>query len=209
MEQKDFIEKINCDPNLDYRLIPLTQGKFALIDAEDYQRVSLHKWHAHRINGRYYACSMLSRRNVPMHRLIKDIPEGFVCDHINHITLDNRRCNLRICTPAQNSRNRLPSGKGTSVYKGVRRSHHGKWKAQICYENRLIHIGYYDFEQDAAIAYDDMAIELFGQFACLNFHYRPEIKQWLEECYLFFPMSPESLSDKSEKIPREIQNIFL
>ena len=124
-----------------------------------------------------------------MHREIIDIPAGMVCDHINHNRLDNRKCNLRSFTSAQNQPNRLPSRNGTSQYKGVCRdkaSH--KWRAYIGYQNRWIHICYFEDEQEAAIAYDDMAIKLFGEFACLNCQYRPEIRQWKEQMYLFPPM---------------------
>ena len=122
-----------------------------------------------------------------MHREILDVPAGMICDHKNHNGLDNRRCNLRICTPAQNQYNRRLQTGGTSLYKGVYwHKENRKWRAQICHGGLHIHIGYYDYEADAAIAYDDMAIDLFGEFACLNFQYRPEIRQWLREMF-FFP----------------------
>jgi hypothetical protein len=79
-------------------------------------------------------------------------------------------------------------GRGSSRYKGVHwHREHRKWEAQITYRGRLIHIGYYDYETDAAIAYDDMAVELFGEFACLNCNYHPEIRQWLGRTYFFEP----------------------
>ena len=107
-----------------------------------------------------------------------------------------RECNCRwdalgagrIGPPSQNGQNRRPARSGTSRYKGVwlergRR----KWRAAICHQGRTTHVGYYDYEADAAIAYDDKAIELFGEFACLNVQCRPEIKQWLEQAHLFPP----------------------
>ncbi|MBN2271732.1 MAG: HNH endonuclease [Sedimentisphaerales bacterium] len=178
-----------------YRVIPLTQGKFAVVDAEDYDRLCGRKWHAAKNGGQFYAQRYEKRRNIAMHREILDIPPGMVCDHKNHNTLDNRKGNLRICTPAQNQYNQLPRDGGTSRYKGVRwHKDNCKWQAAIGYNSRLIHIGYYEYEADAAIAYDDMAIELFGEFACLNFHHRPEIRLWMEATYLFNPMRNELVS---------------
>jgi hypothetical protein len=55
------------------------------------------------------------------------------------------------------------------------------------HNGRQIHIGYYDYEADAAIAYDDYAAELFGEFAYLNHTHRPEILQWLAQTRLFEP----------------------
>jgi hypothetical protein len=121
-----------------------------------------------------------------MHREIIDAAPSLFCDHINHNTLDNRRCNLRLCTAAQNARNRLPGDNCTSSYKGVFwKKEKKKWCAKIRYNGEHIHLGYFDYEQDAAIAYDDMAIELFGPFACLNVHWRPEIAEWMRQCSLF------------------------
>jgi len=171
-----------------YRLIPLTQGLFALVDAEDYERLSKHKWHVTGGRAGYYAARKVNGRTMTMHREILNVPAGMVCDHKNHNTLDNRKCNLRICTPAQNAQNKRPREGGTSRYKGV--SWHkdkSKWRAVICHRGRTIHIGYYDYQADAAIAYDDRAIELFGEFACLNTQYRPEIKEWLEQTFFFPP----------------------
>jgi len=172
----------------EHRVIPLTQGKFTIVDAEDYDRLAEHKWCAAEISGNFYAQRGAKGTTIKMHREILNIPPGLVCDHKNHNTLDNRRCNLRICTPAQNNYNQLPRDGGTSRYKGVHwHKEHRKWQAQIQHQGRMIHIGYYDYEADAAIAYDDMAIELFGEFACLNFNYHPEIRLWLQETYLFDP----------------------
>ena len=172
----------------DYRLIPLTRGQFAIVDAEDYERLSQYKWCLGGKKGQYYAQRRDHGRMVFMHREILEVPAGMVCDHINHNILDNRKCNLRVCTPAQNQYNRLPSERGTSRYKGVCwHKVSRKWTAEIGFNKRRIHIGYYDYEQDAAIAYDDMAIHLFGEFACLNCSYRPEIRQWMQDCYLFPP----------------------
>jgi len=174
--------------NIEHQVIPLTQGKFTIVDADDYDRVTQHKWFAHKNADRFYALRDAGGKAIRMHREIVDIPPGLVCDHRNHDTLDNRKSNLRICTQAQNSYNQLPRDGGTSRYKGVRwHKDHCKWETSIKHKGRAIHIGYYDYEADAAIAYDDMAVELFGEFACLNFHYRPEIRLWMEATYLFDP----------------------
>ncbi len=174
---------------VEYRLIPLTQELFAIVDADDYDRLAQHKWCVGGKKGQYYAQRKSHGTIVLMHREIIDVPAGFMCDHINHVRLDNRKCNLRVCTPAQNQYNRLPSEHGTSRYKGVCwHKVSRRWEASIGYQNRLIHIGYFDYAEDAAIAYDDMAIHLFGEFACLNYHYRPEIREWIEQMYLFPPM---------------------
>ena len=175
--------------SIEHRVISLTQGKFTIVDAEDYDRLAERKWRAEKRNGqRFYAARHAAGRTIPMHREILDIPPGMLCDHKNHDTLDNRRSDLRICTPAQKSYNRLPQPGGTSRYKGVRwHKDHCKWKARIQHIGRSTHIGYYDYEADAAIAYDDMAVELLGEFACLNFNHRPEIRLWMEATYLFEP----------------------
>ncbi len=172
----------------EHKLIPLTQGKFAIVDVDNYKRLNQYKWCLSGIKGQHYAIRKDHGKIVKMHHEILDVPEGMVCDHINHNRLDNRRCNLRICTLAQNGYNRLPNTTGTSRYKGVHRHKQvRKWVAEIQYKNHSIHIGCFDYEQDAAIAYDDMAIRLFGEFACLNYHCRLEIKQWMQDCYLFPP----------------------
>ena len=97
-------------------------------------------------------------------------PKGMVIDHINHNGLDNRRENLRICTNAENQRNRGKQKNNTSGYKGVDwRKDHKKWRARINKDNKTIHIGYYNIIEEAARAYDAKAKELHGKYAQLNF----------------------------------------
>ncbi len=94
-------------------------------------------------------------------------------DHINGLTLDNRRANLRIATPSQNARNkRIHRGKKASKYKGVYlcpRLKKPKWTARIYIEGRHYTFNGFATETEAAIAYDEAAIRLFGEFARLNF----------------------------------------
>ena len=177
------------------KTIPLSRGLVAIVDADDYDRLAQYKWHVYRSGRSFYARRYCCGNYIIMHHEIIYIPPGKVCDHINHNTLDNRKCNLRACTPSQNMHNQLPREGGTSRYKGVCWSKENrKWVATIHYHRDQIYIGSYDYEEDAAIAYDDKAIELFGKFACLNFEHRPEIRLWLQQCYLFPPTSLVMLS---------------
>ncbi len=184
--------KGNLSTESNAKLIPLTQGRVAIVDAADYQQLNEHKWYALKDSGRFYARRTENGRAIEMHRQILNAPEGLLCDHKNHNGLDNRRANLRLCTPSQNSQNQLPRAGGSSIYKGVSRENN-RWRADIQLNGRHIFIGYFDDQLDAAIAYDDMAIELFGEFACLNLDFHPEIKSWLQDSYLFDPTHYETL----------------
>jgi len=169
--------------------IPLTQGKFAIVDGEDYECLSKHKWHAHREHsGVYYARSnkkVVAGKHVTifMHRLILNVPEGMQTDHINHDGLDNRRKNLRVCTRAQNQHNRRATKRASSRYKGVGwRMRTRKWAAYINKDGSCRFFRYFRYEVRAAKAYDEQASKLFGEFACPNFPYhlrRRNIYRWL------------------------------
>jgi hypothetical protein len=78
--------------------IPLTKGKFAIVDDSDFERVNAFHWTC---NTDGYATSKVG----PMHRFILDAPKGTQVDHRNHDTLDNRRENIWLCTPSQNRLN--------------------------------------------------------------------------------------------------------
>ena len=157
-------------PNDEIRYIALTQGKFAIVDAADYEWLSRYKWYTTNGHaGKCYAAYHRSGQPVLMHRLIMKPPPGFVIDHIDGNGLNNRRSNLRICTQAQNLRNR-PGRAATSRFKGVsfdKRRH--LWAACISDNDRTIHIGHFEDEIEAAFAYDLSAVALAGEFAYLNF----------------------------------------
>ncbi len=158
-----------------FRKISLTQGQTAIVDAEDYEKLSGCKWYVIRKGRTFYAERAdrggRKKRNIPMHRQILDEPAGKCIDHINHNGLDNRRANLRIVTQEQNNWNkRKKSGNCSSQYKGVSwQKSSGRWKTIIVYRGKWIFIGYFDDEVSAAKAYDAKAQELFGEYAALNF----------------------------------------
>ncbi|MHC4424285.1 MAG: HNH endonuclease [Planctomycetota bacterium] len=149
--------------------IPLTRGKFAIVDDEDHERLKGHKWYLVKGKSTYYAATRLGNdKIISMHRMIMNLPEGREVDHINHDGLDNQKHNLRICTHKQNCRNRSPNRNSLSSYKGVTRFW-GKWVAILHSEGKHHYLGRYKSEIEAAKAYDAKAQELFGEFACLNF----------------------------------------
>lgn len=160
------------------REIPLTQGKVALVDDEDFELVSRYKWWLHRVKCTAYAITGRTGRankQVFMHRLILGAATGQQCDHRNSNGLDNRRSNLRACTHQQNQQNRRKqrqrSGKPcSSRFKGVCwQKEHRCWRVHITHNGNVMHLGYFHSEHDAARAYDAKATELFGEFALLNF----------------------------------------
>jgi len=161
------------------RLLPLSQNKFAIVDAEDYDRLNKYKWCLSRsprtnyavrsIKGKRVKGKRAKRKTILMHRFILNAPRGLVVDHINHNGLDNRKKNIRLCTRKQNNRNKRPQGK-TSRYKGVYfNKPRKKFVARICINGKTTHIGVFTDQIDAAKAYDKKAKELFGEFAYLNF----------------------------------------
>lgn len=173
--------------------IPLTQGKIAIVDDEDYKWLSKYKWHYHKGYAARTCRKTGRKRTIYMHREIMRTPEGFVTDHINGNKLDNRRVNLRICTKAQNNMNMKKfrsrkKAKHASRYKGVywRGGRTPKWSAEIRYKGKQIHLGYFETEEEAAKAYDKAAIRLFGSFASPNFVSKGEMQCLKNSSKLYF-----------------------
>jgi hypothetical protein len=159
-----------------FRRIPLTQGKFALVDPDDYYHLSQYKWHAAGRYGKFYAVraakTKTGQKRIQMHRYILNIPDGILVDHLNRNALDNRKENLRPATPAQNICNRAKFRNRTygSKYKGVNCKRPGRlYQAQIQLNRRPIFLGSFQDEVAAAKAYDRAAKKYHGQFAALNF----------------------------------------
>lgn len=147
--------------------IPLSDGQYALVDAADYAWLSQYHWHL--CSGGYAARSEKGKR-ILMHREIMQPPKGMVVDHVDGSRANNCRGNLRVCTRAENQRNqRKQRGsacgfKGVGYLKGSKRCH-----AKVVFEGKTVWLGHFDDEVAAARAYDAKAVELFGEFACLNF----------------------------------------
>ena len=160
-----------------FRKIPLTRGKFAIVDPADYERLAKHKWYAAKRRNTYYAARDYYCRKkkvnvtVQMHRSIFPAPKGLFVDHINRDGLDNRSVNLRSATMAENNRNRSWTVPGkASKYRGVYKYRGQKFfSAAIRHNRKKINLGTFKTEIDAAHAYDTAAKKYHRQFAVLNF----------------------------------------
>jgi len=155
------------------KTIPLTQGKVALVDDQDYEWLNQWKWQYKPTPNTGYAVRSVGPRHkqkrVYMHRIILNPPSGKETDHINSNGLDNRRCNLRACTRSQNHMNRRKKAGCTSQFKGVAWNiYHQQWQASLMVDYKRQHLGLFENEQDAARAYNAAARERFGEFARLN-----------------------------------------
>jgi hypothetical protein len=149
--------------------IPLTQGESTSVDDGDFKEIGKYKWSTLKLKHTCYARGWVDGKVVYMHRMLMGNPKGLDVDHINGNGLDNRRCNLRVCNRSQNSMNNHKRT-GTSKYKGVSwYKRGGKWHSQIMIDGIQKHIAYFDDEIEAAKSYDIHALELFKEYACLNF----------------------------------------
>jgi hypothetical protein len=155
------------------REIPLTQGKRALVDDADYQRLSGTRWYAKKSKAGWYAVRWETvgrvRRIVRMHNVVASPPPGMEADHANGDTLDNTRGNLRVCTRSQNLHNTARSSRpASSRFRGVHLD--GEvWRARLRTNGLRLNLGRFATEVEAAKAYDRAAVEMVGQFARLNF----------------------------------------
>ena len=154
------------------KTILLNNGKEAIVDDSDFDEISKYKWYGNGTsNGMIIYAKRRTKKSdgrkekiISMHRQIMNFPEGKHIDHRNHNGLDNRHCNLRICTGTENmfNRRRLKNKSGfvgVSWFKRLK-----KWRSSVC-----LTIGYFDSKEEAARAYDEAAKKLFGEFANLNF----------------------------------------
>lgn len=161
--------------SFDMKKIELTQKQFALVDDADFEWLNQWKWFTHNKEYSDYAARSCrssgdKRQTVMMHRVILELTDSLVYgDHKNGDGLDNQRHNLRSCTPYYNQGNRRKFTIGTSRFKGVCwNSKRKKWQADIGHMRTTINLGFFNSENDAAIAYNKRAKDLFGQFAKLN-----------------------------------------
>jgi hypothetical protein len=151
------------------------RGRTILVDDQDYDLVKDYTWSVTiDRNGLWYArrgTSINGRwTDVKMHREIMGLKHGDPrhVDHINHnsTVLDNRRSNLRVCTPSQNQMNRrlIRGSKGVSWHKASQ-----KWQARICHGETLMYLGLYESKRAAALAYDEAARSLDSPFVRINY----------------------------------------
>ncbi len=153
-----------------YGVIPLTKGEYTIVDIDDLNTLSKYRWY---YTGKGYAARRFSVAEgigiQLMHRQIMGNPYGLTIDHKNQDKLDNQRSNLRLATDAQNKMNSVKPINNTSGYKGVTWNKRAKkYIAQISHNNKQIYLGHFPDLISAAIAYNDAATELRGDFASLN-----------------------------------------
>lgn len=147
------------------RYIKLSKNTRATICDCHYKLVSKYKWYNHR----GYAATNIDGKYKSMHSLVANTPLGYETDHVNRKIRDNRCSNLRIVTTSENQANRPKSIKSTSGYKGVYwRADRNKYQSRIEVNRVKINLGHFKTKQEAALAYDIAAIQLFGRIAYTN-----------------------------------------
>lgn len=150
------------------KLIPLTQGKFSMVDDEDFDEISKQKWYFTKSG---YAVGKLSRKTHPknrtilMHREILKTPDGFQTDHINGDKLDNRRSNLRVCTSSQNRCNSSFSSKNKLKMKGVYLTRYGTFYAKIAVNGIQKNLRSFKTPYEANEVYKIAVVKYHGEFA--------------------------------------------
>ncbi len=155
------------------KLIDISTPKYpntlAQVDDSDYDWLNQWKWTATACTERIYVRRVVGGKMLSMHRFIMNPPKDMVVDHIDGNTMNNQRGNLRVCGQVQNLWNQRRHVSESSKYKGV--SFHktkNKFQSRISVNGKLIHLGTFGSEIDAAMAHDEAAKKYHGEFAVLN-----------------------------------------
>ncbi len=145
----------------------------AIIDDSDYELVKNYSWNAvfKSTSNSWYAFIRVKSSELKktitlyMHQLFLQPKNGFLIDHINHDTLDNRRCNLRYATKSQNAMNMKMRCDNISGAVGVSwRKDRNKWRAFITVNMKQISLGHFENIEDAIQARAKAEDEYFGEF---------------------------------------------
>lgn len=161
--------------------IKLTQGKVALVDDEDYEILCKWKWYAHKTSKNahtFYAVrttvkgEFKKRARVYMHRYLLSIKDSNIfVDHKDGDGLNNQKSNIRQCDKSQNRANQQKGVIRSSKYKGVcfmKNRGIYSWVSYLQHKGKKYNLGYFKSQEDAAMAYNNKAIEIFGEFAKIN-----------------------------------------
>ncbi len=150
-------------------------GVYVKVDDEDYDWLLEYKWNLENRNGNRYAITTTPNENgkqktLKMHRMLLQITDSKVfVDHKNHDGLDNQRDNLRLCNMSQNCMNKAKhKNKYKGVYKHTRKTNGNTVWVATCTVNGKPKVKWRNTEVEAAIAYNEMAIKMHGEFANLN-----------------------------------------
>lgn len=153
------------------RLIPLSHGMSAIVDDDDFERLSQFKWSRliDRSIGGFYASRKVgaNRTTSLMHREILNAPKGVIVDHINRNTLDNRKCNLRLVTPQQSTWNRGKNRNNSSGFTGVvfRKNLRSRpWEAHLRVDGKQVCLGAFRTAEEASAAFRAARNRIRGNF---------------------------------------------
>lgn len=150
------------------KLIPLTQGKEAMVDDEDYDFLMQWKWslaHGYAVRAMPGTAGL----KIYMHRVVNQTPDDKMTDHKDSDGLNNQKSNLRSCDRSENNRNRRVNKSNSSGLKGVtwyKRS--GKWLAQFASHGQRFYLGYFPTAELAHEAYCKYAVTYHGEFHRTN-----------------------------------------
>lgn len=157
------------------RGIPLTRGKIAIVDAEDFEWLNQWKWCALKGKYTFYAMRIVEKKGIKfsflMHREILKLKKGdkIITDHKNRNGCDNRKNNIRTVTITINNHNSRLQRNNSSGYRGVSwKKDKQKWKAYLMVNNKQVHLGYFTDIKSAALAYDNKVIEIRDMYASTN-----------------------------------------
>lgn len=150
------------------REIQLTQNKVTLVDNDDFEELNKYKWY---FGPNGCAARAIKGKTVLMHRVIMNPPSNLLVDHIDGNPLNNCKNNLRITNKYGNKRNCKSHINSASKYKGVTifPKRKTRFAASIRIDNKLIWLGRFKIEEEAAKSYDEKAREYFGEFGRYNF----------------------------------------
>src|SRR5699024_4388440 len=141
--------------------IHLKDGRIGYFDLEDKELVEKTYWGLDVLG---YAHGKINGRLARFHRHLLNFPEEIV-DHINRDKLDNRKMNLRLCSPTENSRNISIAKNNKSGVTGVEKMSNGKWRARIMVDRKGIHLGSFKTLEEAKDARMKAEIKYFGEFS--------------------------------------------